>query len=85
MRPVGTQATSESSTRCMASASNDVSDTTRRALHIALCAVHLHIAWHSGVISGDAVMATLGQEIRIQTGGVECERTESVAGDRSAH
>jgi hypothetical protein len=33
-----------------------------RALHVALSAVQLYIAWHSGVITGNAAMATLGQE-----------------------
>jgi len=39
------------------------SDVTCRALHVALCAVQIHIAWHSGVMSGDVAMATLEQEI----------------------
>ena len=41
----------------------DDSDVTCRALHVALCAVQLHIAWHSGVISGNAAMAALEHEI----------------------
>jgi hypothetical protein len=42
----------------------DDSDLMCRALHVALCAVQLHIAWHSGVMSGNAAMAALEQEIR---------------------
>ena len=39
------------------------SDITYRALHVALCAVEIHIAWHSGVMSGDVAMVALEQEI----------------------
>ena len=39
------------------------SDVTCRALHVALCAVQIHIAWHSGVMSGDVAMAALEQEV----------------------
>ena len=39
------------------------SDITCRALHVALCAVEIHIAWHSGVMSGEVAIAALEQEI----------------------
>jgi hypothetical protein len=39
------------------------SDATCRALDVALCAVQLSIAWHSGVISGNTAMAAHAQEI----------------------
>jgi hypothetical protein len=46
----------------MAPVSRDDSDISCRALHVALSAVQLYIAWHSGVITGNAAMAALGQE-----------------------
>jgi len=45
----------------------DDADLTCRALRVALCAVQLHIAWHSGTIGGDAAMATLEREIHRAT------------------
>jgi len=41
----------------------DHSDLTCRAMDVALCAVQISIAWHSGVISGNTAMAALSQEI----------------------
>jgi hypothetical protein len=40
-----------------------VSDVTCRALRVALCAVQVHVAWHSGAISASTAMTTLEQEI----------------------
>jgi len=47
----------------MESIQSDDLSATCRALRVALCAVHLHIAWHSGVISPEAAMVALEQEI----------------------
>lgn len=51
----------------MVSTTADDSDVTCRALLVALRAAQILIAWHSGVISADAAMAALEQEIH-QTG-----------------
>jgi hypothetical protein len=63
MRLGETHTTPEPKLEQVAALSIDDSDVTCRALHVALCAVQLSIAWHSGVISGNAAMAALGQEI----------------------
>jgi hypothetical protein len=41
----------------------DDTDVVCRALDVALCAVQISLAWHSGVISGNTAMAALSQEI----------------------
>jgi hypothetical protein len=51
----------------MRSASRDDSDVVYRALRVALRAIQLHIAWHSGVISSDAAMDALEQEIQFES------------------
>ncbi len=38
-------------------------EVTCEALHLALSAIHLDIAWHAGVISAEAAMESLHQEI----------------------
>jgi hypothetical protein len=38
-------------------------DVTREALHLALSALHIDIAWHAGVVSADAAMEDLHREI----------------------
>jgi hypothetical protein len=63
MGPGEAQTTSEPRLERMPSYATGNSDVTCRALHVALCVVQLQIAWHSGVISGDAAMAALQQEI----------------------
>jgi hypothetical protein len=63
MRLGETQPRPERKLEHVAPASIDDSDVTCRALHVALCAVQLSMAWHSGVISGNAAMAALGHEI----------------------
>jgi hypothetical protein len=63
MRLMGLGEDAVSWTETPESLSNRNSDITCRALHVALCAVQVHIAWHSGVISGEVAMAAIEQQI----------------------
>jgi hypothetical protein len=38
-------------------------DVTREALHLALSAIHIDMAWHAGVISAEASMEALDREV----------------------
>ncbi len=63
MRTEKTRTIREARAENVVLASSNYSDITSRALHVALCAVEIHIAWHSGVMSGDVAMGALEQEI----------------------
>jgi|HubBroStandDraft_4_1064222.scaffolds.fasta_scaffold109385_1 hypothetical protein len=63
MQHVDPQVIPSASADCLALASAGASDLTCMALRVALCAVQIQIAWHSGVISASAAMVTLQQEM----------------------
>jgi hypothetical protein len=59
-----TQAAAVPTTRLQGSG---VGDVTCEALHLALSAIHIDMAWHAGVISADASMEALDREIATTT------------------
>ena len=63
MRPGESQTILKPTAEHVASLPINDPDVTCRALQVALRAVQLYIAWHSGVMSGNVAMAALEQEI----------------------
>jgi hypothetical protein len=70
MRLVSARITSDYRPEVSAPTSEQMTDVTCRALHLALSAVRLQMAWHAGVISGDAAMEALGREMQAGSHGM---------------